>query len=84
MAKTQSDYEQEGRAAALAGQALPFTEAKSWQQKAMWLGYNASQARRAIPAVVEAHIAEMLRRKTPKNAQRVDAKIAVLTARHAS
>ena len=84
MAKSQSDYEQEGRAAALAGLSLSFTEAKSWQQKAMLTGYNAAQSTAALPTVVEAHIAEMLRRRTPKNAQRVDAKIAVLTARHAS
>ena len=97
MAKTVADYYRDGHEAYNAGTALPFTEAKSWQQKAMLTGYNeametnraaAAQVRmappkRTMPAVVAAHIAEMQRHRNPKNMARVDAKIAKLQAKWA-
>ena len=94
MAKTVADYYRDGHEAYNAGTALPFTEAKSWQQKAMLTGYNEALetnrvaqeqmqfAPRTMPPVVAAHIAEMQRHRNPKNMARVDAKIAKLQAKY--
>ena len=97
MAKTVADYYRDGHEAYNAGTALPFTEAKSWQQKAMLTGYNEAQEtnrvaheqsqmqfapKRPMPPVVAAHIAEMQRLRNPKNMVRVDAKIAKLQAKY--
>ena len=88
MAKTVADYYRDGHEAYNAGTALPFTEAKSWQQKAMLTGYNEAldtrrvASARTMPPVVAAHIAEMQRHRNPKNMARVDAKIAKLQAKY--
>ena len=95
MAKTVADYYRDGHEAYNAGTALPFTEAKSWQQKAMLTGYNEALETnrvaqeqmqfvqvRTMPPVVAAHIAEMQRHRNPKNMARVDAKIAKLQAKY--
>ena len=97
MAKTVADYYRDGHEAYNAGTALPFTDAKSWQQKAMLTGYNEAletnrvaheqalelfgEPKKSMPPVVAAHIAEMQRHRNPKNMARVDAKIAKLQAK---
>lgn len=55
MAKTVADYEAEGAAAHANGTVLPFTEAKSWQQKATLAGWVKAR---------DAHLASMDAKKT--------------------